>query len=199
MPKLRKSGEVKSDRQKRLFEIAQKRQQGLIVVLEDVWDPHNASAVMRSCDAFGIQEVWLIFDKQKYWNPKKIGGKTSSSASKWLTFRIFRSTGECLKELKKNKYKIAVAAIGINSKPLTKFKNSNGKLAVVFGNEHSGVSQEIKEKADYLLAIPMRGFVDSLNISVAAGIFLYEISKNISGAKNSPIKTNLLYRDFLSR
>lgn len=92
-------------RQEKIERVIENRREG-VVVLEDIHDPHNAGAVCRSCDAFGWQKVYLIFDKEKQFNPKRIGKASSSSANKWLTFKIFKSTKECFEELKKDGFEI---------------------------------------------------------------------------------------------
>lgn len=160
----------------RFKEVAQKRQKGLILVLEDIADPHNAAACLRSADGLGVQEVWFVFARQKSFNPRKIGGVTSSSANKWLDYKIFKSAKDCLRELKKKKYIVAATTLHGNAQELQKAKFKDiPRLALVMGNEHSGISEEMERGADMLLKFSMRGFVESLNLSVATALFLYEI------------------------
>lgn len=161
-------------RRTKIEKVINNRQKG-VVVLENISDPHNAAAVWRTCDAFGIQEVWII-DSNKI-KPKKIGKKTSSSANKWLGFRIFEDTIECVKELKREKYRIIGTALTDKAIDISRSKLTESKIALVFGNEHSGLSDEFLEKCDEIVMIPMRGMVQSLNISVSAGIFLYELDR----------------------
>ncbi len=94
------------ERKKRIRQLVKNRQSGLVVVLEDVFDPHNAAAIFRTCDGLGVQHVHLIFDQQKAFNPLKIGKNSSSSANKWLTFTKHSSAKECLKQLKSEGYTI---------------------------------------------------------------------------------------------
>ena len=96
---------MEENRQRKIKKVIEQRQEG-VIVLEDIHDPHNAAAVWRSCDGFGFQKVYLIFDKEMTFNPKKIGKASSSSANKWLDFKIFKSTKKCLLELKKEGYEI---------------------------------------------------------------------------------------------
>ena len=195
---------VTEARIKKFTEVASRRQSGLILVLEDMWDPHNAAATLRDADAFGVQEIWYVFEKQKYFNPKKIGSEASSSAGKWLTFRVFRKTADCLRELKKKKYVIAATTLDAQSKSLYRTKLSTySKLALVIGNEHTGISQKMKEKADILLSLPMQGFVESLNLAAATAVFLAEITRQrISSDKNFQLSASQqknLVKEFCGR
>ena len=156
--------------------VANSRQQG-IVVLEDIYDPHNAAAVFRTCDAFGIQKVCLIFDKGQRFNPKKLGKVTSASANKWLDFEIFSSARQCFSKLKRQGYSIVATVLDAKAKNIFKTKFKNPKTALVFGNEHTGLSPAAIELSDAHLYIPMRGFVQSLNLSVSAALCLYEMSR----------------------
>jgi tRNA (guanosine-2'-O-)-methyltransferase len=164
--------------------VVSQRQQGLAVVLEDIHDPHNAEAIFRSCDAFGVQNVYLIFDKEKAWNPQKIGKQSSSSAHKWLTFHIFRNVEECIDELKKKNYLCAGTSLDVTCKSI--FSNVFGcdRIALFVGNEHSGLSRRALALMDVNVMIPMRGMVESLNVSVATAVFLYEITRT-RGKNNS--------------
>ena len=155
--------------------IAAARQRGLIVVLEDIHDPHNAMAILRTCDAFGIQEIYFIFEQETEFNPNAIGKSSSSSANKWLTFRKFTSTEQCINELKTKKYSICATALSSTAIPLGDVPIETDQLAIVFGNEHRGISETVIQKADWLVQLPMYGFVQSLNVSVTAGIVLYDI------------------------
>lgn len=173
-------------RKKRLLQIAKQRQSGLIVVLEDIHDPHNAAAILRSCDAFGVQEVYFIFDKEERYNPRRVGKASSSSANKWLDFKIFNSTKDCFRQLKKSGYKILVTALSKSATNLFEKNLTEKKIALVIGNEHRGVSTEALRLADEIIYIPMRGFVQSLNVSVAAAIFLFEITRERKGKSKLP-------------
>lgn len=150
--------------------------QKAIVILEDIHDPHNAAAVWRSCDAFGIGTVYLIFNNEKEFNPKKIGKASSSSANKWLDFKIFHSTEECLEEVSRDGYKIYATILDKEAKSIyeTKFEE---KAAIILGNEHAGLSETAIKMADYKIYIPMVGMVQSLNLSVTAGICLFEYGR----------------------
>jgi tRNA (guanosine-2'-O-)-methyltransferase len=150
--------------------------QNLIVILEDIHDPHNAAAVWRSSDAFGVKKVCLIFDKEIRFNPKRVGKTSSSSANKWIDFEIFKSIEECIKKIKNEGYKIYATVLDKEAESLTDVK-FNKKTALMFGNEHRGLSKMAIKLADKKIYIPMRGMVQSLNLSVTAGICLYEYTR----------------------
>jgi len=168
---------MKDRRRHRIEDVIRQRQKGIIVVLEDIHDPHNAAAILRTCDALGIQTVYFIFEKESPYNPKKVGKATSSSANKWLDFCVFHSTLQCIDTLKQNKYHIIVTSLTNTSASLLDFRCTKEKIAIFISNEHDGVSKIARKAADTILTIPMAGFVQSLNVSVAAGIVLWEITK----------------------
>ncbi len=158
-------------------DIAAKRQSGLIVVLEDIHDPHNAAAILRTCDGLGIQTVYFIFENEKAYNPKKVGKASSSSANKWLDFTVFHSTQACIAQLKKEDYTIVATALSPKAHTVFEAQLTDDKLALMVGNEHTGLSTYAVEHADKQLMIPMLGFVQSLNVSVATALILAEIIK----------------------
>jgi len=194
---------ISSNRLKRIKLTASFRQKGLVVVLEDIHDPHNAAAVLRTCEAFGIQKMFYIFEKEKYYNPRKIGKATSSSANKWLDFEVFRSTAECLKVLKKQKFLVLATVIGKGAKSIFDLSCKKGKIALLFGNEHRGISEQATKLADLRVMIPMRGMVQSLNLSVVAGVFIYEVTRQRQKFGRrfqlSPKERIVLEKSFLSR
>jgi len=154
-----------------------RRQPGLVLVLEDIHDPHNAAAVLRTAEGFGVGTVYFIFEREKYYNPKKIGKTSSASANKWLDIKVFRSTRDCVADLKNSGYRIFATALSEDSISLFETKFYHGKLALLFGNEHRGLSEEAINLADKKLIIPMRGMVQSLNISVTAAICIFEVTR----------------------
>ncbi len=164
------------ERLEKLTRVAAERQKNLTVILEDIHDPHNAAAILRTCDAFGIQDVRFIFDQEKPYNPRRIGKVSSSSANKWLTIKIYHSTAEALLELKKEKFKNAETLLNSESVTLSKIKFPE-KVALWLGNENRGLSPLAQNSADLKIKIPMRGLVQSLNVSVTAAILIYEITR----------------------
>ena len=159
------------ERYKRLHSVLSKRQNDITIVLENVFDPHNISAVMRTCDAVGVQEVYVL--NTKIARHKKWGTKSSSSAAKWLTIHQFENAEECFKALRKKYSKILTTHLGSDATGLYEIDFTE-PVALVFGNEHSGVSDEIRKLADGNFIIPQVGIIKSLNISVACAVTLYE-------------------------
>ena len=159
------------ERTERLTNVLAKRQPGLTIVLENVSDPHNISAVMRTCDAVGVQDVYILNTKiglHEMWS-----AKASSSAAKWLTVHQFTNAVECFAELRKNFSKIYTTHLSTGAVDLYDL-NLTETVALVFGNEHSGLSEEIIDLADGNFIIPQVGIIKSLNISVACAVSLYE-------------------------
>ncbi len=156
-----------------------KRQPDLTVVLENVFDPHNISAVMRTCDAVGLQDIYIL--NTKIPRHKKWGTRSSSSAAKWLTIHQFDQTEECFSSLRKRYSKILTTHLSSDAADLYAI-NMTEPVALVFGNEHSGVSDEIRALADGNFIIPQMGIIQSLNISVACAVTLYEAFRQKSEA-----------------
>ncbi len=162
-----------------------KRTRFITVVLEDIYKPHNASAVLRTCDCFGVQDVHVIEKTNKY----KVNPYVTRGASDWVDLHKYydpegSAVENCFSSLRKNNYMI----YGTSPDPEAVSLDSIGsleKIALVFGNEHEGISSEVKKNVDGLVHIPMMGFTESFNISVAASIFLYELV-NRASKKNHP-------------
>lgn len=161
----------------RVQNVAAQRQKGLVIVLEDIYDPHNAEAVIRSAEAFGVASVYFIFNKEARFNPRRVGKKSSSSGNKWVEFKSFSTPKECVRALKKEGYTIVATTLAPNAVSIYKAKLAQERIALVFGNESRGISDEMRALADVALVIPMRGMVQSLNLSVTAGIVLYEVTR----------------------
>lgn len=159
------------ERTARLESVLAKRQTGLTVVLENVADPHNISAVMRTCDAVGIQEIYIL--NTRIPRHKKWGARSSSSAAKWLTIHHFEDVNICVQALRKKYDKLYSTHLSRDSKDLYAL-NLTEKVALVFGNEHSGVSDELQSLVDGNFIIPQVGIIQSLNISVACAVSIYE-------------------------
>ena len=159
------------ERKSKLESVLSKRQNDITVVLENVFDPHNISAVMRTCDAVGVQEIYVL--NTKIPRHKKWGAKSSSSAAKWLTVYQFENADECFAELRKKYSKILTTHLSGDALNLYEIDLTQS-TALVFGNEHSGVSEEIRRLADGNFIIPQSGIIRSLNISVACAVTLYE-------------------------
>ncbi len=159
------------ERRVKLLRVANLRQNNLTVVLENVFDPHNVSAVLRTCDSVGIQDVYIL--NTRIGPHKKWGFKSSSSANNWMTTHQFTDTKECIEALRSNYATILTTHLAANSVGLYQL-DFTGNIALVFGNEHSGVSEEMIANSDGNFTIPQQGIIRSLNISVACAVTIYE-------------------------
>ncbi|MEP6675772.1 MAG: RNA methyltransferase [Ferruginibacter sp.] len=183
----------------RLTAVLNKRQPDLTIVLENVFDPHNISAVMRTCDAVGIQEIYILNTKIPL--HKKWGAKSSSSAAKWLTVLQFDNNEECFEALRKKYKKIYTTHLSSDAASLHELDLTE-PVALVFGNEHSGVSDEMIAFADGNFIIPQVGIIKSLNISVACAVTVYEAFRqkknagHYDAAKLSPEQLDTLQKEW---
>ena len=167
------------ERRAKLENVLSKRQPNLTVVMENVMDPHNVSAVMRSCDAVGIQDIYVISNKVP--RPKKWGTKSSSSAAKWLTVHQFNNVQDCVVQLRKEYNTIFTTHLSSEAISLYNIDFTDS-IALVFGNEHEGVSEEMRNLADGNFLIPQVGIIQSLNISVACAVSIYEAFRQKNNA-----------------
>jgi len=168
-----------SQRKERLTSVLNKRQHDITIVLENVFDPHNISAVMRTCDAVGLQDIYIL--NTKIPQHKKWGARSSSSAAKWLTVHQFDNAEQCFSALKSHYSTILTTHLSGDAVSLHQIDFTKS-VALVFGNEHDGVSEEIRNIADGNFIIPQVGIIRSLNISVACAVTLYEAFRQKSQA-----------------
>ena len=159
------------EREERIRQVLHRRQPDLTVIMENVHNPHNISAVMRTADSVGIQELYIL--NTRISRHEKFGKKSSASAANWLTIHHFDNTEECFSALRKKYAKIYATHLGVASQSLYAL-DLREPVALVFGNEHSGVSEEALRHCDGNFIIPQVGMVRSLNISVACAVTLYE-------------------------
>lgn len=159
------------ERYTKLTTVAGRRQPDLAVVLENVFDPHNISAVMRTCDSVGIQDVYVL--NTRIPRHEKWGRRSSSSSAKWLTVHQFENFEVCMQELRRRYQKVLTACIEPNAVNMYDIDFTQS-VALVFGNEHSGCSPEMVGAADGSFVIPQMGIIQSLNISVACAVTVYE-------------------------
>ncbi|MCD6194092.1 MAG: RNA methyltransferase [Candidatus Aminicenantes bacterium] len=159
-----------SRRREKIKRVLSLRQGDLRVVLEDVVNTHNASAVVRTCEAAGVMYVDVIYNQPRTF---PVNEAISTRAEKWLAINLYSSTQECLSFLKKKGFTIASTALCAEAVPYTEVDFTQ-KMAIVFGNEAEGISAQAQSMADFLIKIPMLGMVQSLNLSVSVGIILYE-------------------------
>jgi tRNA (guanosine-2'-O-)-methyltransferase len=173
-------------RQRRIEQVLARRQCDLTVVLENVHDPHNVSAVLRSCDSVGVLTVHTIYAEEE--SPQQAFARTTSaSAAKWIAVQRHESVAACYEELRTRGFLIAVTALTADSRDLYEVDLSQ-PIALVFGNEMRGVSDDALNAADLAISIPMMGMVQSLNISVACAVTLYEAlrQRRLSGGYDTP-------------
>jgi tRNA (guanosine-2'-O-)-methyltransferase len=160
---------------KALFnKVVAQRTNHFTVVTEDVYQLHNTSAVIRSCDVFGVQNIHVIEER----NLKKIDREIAMGAQKWVTLNRHTSSTACIDELKSQGYQIVATSPHNNAEIVSDFDIS-APSAIFFGTEKNGLSQEVLEKADHCIKIPMVGFTESLNISVSAAIILQHLTQKL--------------------
>lgn len=147
------------------------KQPTLTVVLENIHDPHNISAILRSCDAVGVVDICLVYHSRQDF--PKMGKKTSAGSLKWVDRRHFSSLEECYEVLRREGRKIYTTHLEEDATSLYDL-DLKQPVALVFGNEHDGVSEEAVRLADGNFLIPQAGMIQSLNISVACAVTLYE-------------------------
>ena len=188
-------------RSAKLRRVIAQRQRDLTVVLENIHDPHNVSAVLRSCEAVGVHRIELVYTREKF---PRIGRKSSSSANKWLERRSHESIPSCYAMLRTEGFRIYATRLDGSAESLYDL-DLTGAVALVFGNEHRGVSDEAAQLADENFHIPMMGMIQSLNVSVAAAVALYEALRQRldAGAYGRPTlsaaEREKLYTDWISR
>ena len=168
-----------SENKKELFKkIIEDRTRHLTVVLEDTYQPHNASAVLRSCDLFGVQDVHIIENSNEY----TLSEQVAMGSSKWLTLKKYNEQKEntlaCFDALRKEGYRIVATTPHTKDVMLVDLPLDQ-KTALVFGTELTGLSDVAIENADAYVKIPMYGFTESFNISVSAALSLYQLTENL--------------------
>ncbi len=168
-----------SENKKNLFNrIIEYRTRYITVVLEDIYQPHNASAVLRTCDCFGVQDVHIIENRNIY----EVNPDVALGSSKWLTLEKYNTaknnTVDTINKLKSKGYKIVATTPHKNDTPLSQLDLSK-KTALLFGTELKGLSDIALENADAFVKIPMVGFTESFNISVSAAIILHQLTEKL--------------------
>lgn len=168
------SQHVTSERWKKIQKVAEQRLPQMSVVLEDIYDRGNASAVMRSAEAFGIYQFHMIERQEKF----KESNRVTQGAHKWLQIQKWDSTKKCIEYLRAQGKKIYVTHLDPTAMPLHTVPTDE-PFALCLGNEKDGATHELIGLADETVFIPMRGFVQSFNISVAAAISFYDLQKRL--------------------
>lgn len=208
---------ISDKRRKRFDEVIAFRTDHLRIILENVYQDQNASAVLRSCESFGIQHIHFIENN----NRLRISDDVSLGSHKWLTIERHNTsknnTVEAIKHLKNLGYRIVATSPHKNDCSIHKLK-VNKKLALVFGTELEGISQDVIDMADEFVKIPMYGFTESFNLSVCASLFMYELTNRIRATckdyllneqkkidiyfdwlKNSVKKSDVLIKNYLEK
>ena len=157
----------------RMREVLERRHDDLVVVLENIHDAHNASAILRSCDAFGVGRIALVYTNQVF---PEISGGVAAKVEKWLQIDRFESAEACVAALHSEGIKVYATELTDNAQDYLDV-NFSGPSAIVLGNEHAGCSVEMIALADGGIVIPMVGFVQSLNVSVAAAVVMAEMAR----------------------
>lgn len=166
-----------ADRRRKLVEEYYKNKLNDVELLVDnVWDPHNVAALSRTADGLGISRINLYYTYNKFPDMERVGKKSSSSANKWIKFSKVSDLNKFVSDKKGEGFAFIGTDFSKNAIDLTKFKFPK-KCVVVLGSESKGISEEIKRICDSFVFIPMVGMVESYNVSVSAGIVMYELFK----------------------
>jgi tRNA (guanosine-2'-O-)-methyltransferase len=170
-------GVLTERRRERMYGVLQGRTRWLTVVLEDIYQPHNASAVLRSCECFGVQDVHIVEDRNQY----TISRDVALGASRWLDITRWRAgegrhMDDCCDELQRRGYRLVAATPREDAVRLEDFDVTAGPVAVMFGTELNGLTDGALKRATEAVHIPMYGFTESFNISVSAALILRELS-----------------------
>jgi tRNA (guanosine-2'-O-)-methyltransferase len=162
------------ERLNKILSVAGNRQLDLTIVLNNVHDPHNLGAVLRTCDSVGIPEIYVLYNEDRVGDENiLLGKKAAASARKWVDVYLYKDAEKCFTDIRK-KYNI-ILGTHLSSSSVSLFDlDLTRSVALVFGNEHSGISDEVIKYLDGNYIIPQVGMVQSLNISVSVAISLYE-------------------------
>ena len=167
-------GYLSEERKQRFLNVLQKRTKHLTVVVEDVYQLHNTSAIIRSCDVFGIQELYVIEDRFG----KRLDKNIAMGAEQWVDVYRYQTTSDCISKLKGDGYQIIATTPHNDSNLLHDFFPTE-KSAIFFGTEKKGLSEGVMQQADGFLKIPMVGFSESLNVSVSAAIIIQQLAQKV--------------------
>lgn len=166
------SGFVTPRRKQLMDNVLNNRTRYITIALEDIYQPHNASAVLRTCECLGIQDVHVIENKNRY----QVNPDIALGAAKWITLKKYNQTGfntsSTIDHLRANGYRIVATSLADEAVPHDQFNLEKGKMAIFFGTELTGLTDDMLQQADESLKIPVYGFTESYNISVSAAIIL---------------------------
>ena len=171
-------GYLTENRKQRFLEVLANRTNFLTVAIEDVYQLHNTSAILRSCDVFGVQTLHVVEDRFE----KRLDKNIAMGAEQWVDVKRHTSSANCITSLKHSGYEIVATTPHETSHTLESLE-INSKTAVFFGTEKEGLSEEVIQSADKLLKVSMHGFTESLNISVCAAIVLRDLTNQLRASK----------------
>ncbi len=184
---------VNDERKRKIMEVLSHRTEHVIPVLEGIYDMGNLHAVVRTAEGLGFHALHLVETQENY----KLPNRVTQSTDKWLEITKWKAVGPCFQELKNQGYQIACSSLSTKSIPLNAI-DLHQKTALVFGNERSGASQEALDLADHHFQIPMVGFAQSFNISVAAAISLAHVRDKITSTLSVETQRRF-YAEYLLR
>ncbi|WP_027180165.1 TrmH family RNA methyltransferase [Maridesulfovibrio bastinii] len=156
-------------REERIRHVLARRQNDLSLIIDNVWDPHNVAAILRSCDAFGVSDIHLYYTENVW---PELTSRSAASAQKWVDRTVHEDPAEMISSLKSKGYQIVRTGFSEKALPLMDYDFSKPS-AIVLSNEHNGTSPELLPLVENELYIPMQGMIQSFNVSVAAAIILY--------------------------
>lgn len=168
------SGFVSESRWNKFQEVVLNRTRHLTIALEDIYQPHNASAVLRSCDCFGIQDIHIVENRNAY----TVNPDVALGSSKWLNLNRYGDTLNCIHVLREKGYRIVATSPHANDTNIDELEIT-APTALFFGTELEGISETVKENADAFVKIPMFGFTESFNISVSAALCLHTLTTKL--------------------
>lgn len=161
-------------REQKIRNLVQNRQFDLTVILENVDDPHNIGAVLRSCDSVGIREIFVLYTRPGLQNHKlELGKRTSAGSRKWIDVYLYREVEACMEHVRRNYAQVFATHLAHDAKSLYELDLAQS-VALMFGNEADGLSNLALSHADGNFIIPQIGMAQSLNVSVACAVSLYE-------------------------
>jgi tRNA (guanosine-2'-O-)-methyltransferase len=165
---------METSRMQKIHQLAQNRQFDLTVILENVDDPHNVGAVLRSCDSVGIREIFVLYTRPGLQNHKlELGKRSSAGSRKWIDVYLYREVEACMEHVRRNYAQVYATHLAHDAKSLYEL-NLAQSAALLFGNEADGLSELALSHADGNFVIPQMGMAQSLNVSVACAVSLYE-------------------------
>lgn len=169
------SGFVTGNRLSIFRHVLERRTRYITVLLEDIYQPQNASAVLRTCDCTGIQDVYIVEERNRY----QVNPEVALGSSQWLSFHFYPQTAEAVASLKRMGYRIVATSPHLGGPTPDAFDLGKGKAAFLFGTELDGLTEKALGLAGETIRIPMAGFTESYNISVSAAIILYTLRQRL--------------------